>query len=153
MKHTLLVLACAVGAVFSRISCGRDIAINATADAPPDPALAVGLPTGLSSTAVAARKAALIAAGTPAIYAEKFAIDAEQQQAWHDADAKKRQQQAPAAGTPAEQEAQAIIDAQKVEGSKLKAPTASQLEERQDAADAAGTAAGRTAGTTTGGNK
>jgi hypothetical protein len=39
---------------------------------------------GISAEAVRARMAALIAAGTDPIVAEKFAHDAEQQQAWHD---------------------------------------------------------------------
>jgi hypothetical protein len=121
----------------------RDLAINAVAEA--DPALAVGLPSGLSSTAVAARKAALIAAGTPPIYAEKFAIDAEQQQAWHD-NPKLREGSQANPKTAAEQEAQAILDAQKLEKSKLKPPSDKKLEERQEVVDEAEAAAGNLAG-------
>jgi hypothetical protein len=122
----------------------RDIAFNAVADAP-DPALAVGLPNGLSSTAVAARKAAMIAAGTPAIYAEKFAIDAEQQQAWHD-NPKLREEGQANPQTPAEREAAAITAAQKLEKSKLQTPSEKTLEQRQAIADEAEKAAAALAG-------
>lgn len=78
-----------------------------------DSALAFEVPTGLSPAAVAARKAALVAAGTPAIYAEKFAIDAEQQQEWHD-NPKLREGTQASPKTEAEHVAQTIRDAQKV---------------------------------------
>lgn len=83
-----------------------------------DSALAFEVPNGLDSTAVAARKAAPIAAGTPAIYAEKFAIDAEQQQAWHDNLKLHEGTQVPK--SEAERIAQSILDAQKLEPSKMK---------------------------------
>lgn len=141
----LLAAALAIGlAAFNRFR-PRDLAINAVAEAP-DPGLAVGLPSGLSSTAVAARKAAMIAAGTPAIYAEKFAIDAEMQQAWHD-NPQSRKGEFTSPGTPAEREAQAILDAQKLEKSKLNPPSAKKLEQRQGVVDKAAEAAAATAGT------
>lgn len=111
-----------------------------------DPALAVGLPSGMSSTAVAARKAAMMTAGTPPIYAEKFAMDAEQQQAWHD-NPKSRQGAHALPGTPAEQEAKAILDAQQLEKSKLNPPSEKKLEARQEVVGEAAVAAARTAGT------
>lgn len=49
------------------------------------PAISVGLPAGLDPEKVRARKAALIAAGTDPLLAEKLAIDAEGQQAARDA--------------------------------------------------------------------
>lgn len=110
---------------------GRALAVNTEAAPAISPELAVGLPAGLSSTAVAARKAALIAAGTPAIYAEKFAIDAEQAQMFHDLAEKGKAK--PARG-PAEDLAQAIIDAQEVEASKpVKALSDKVLAEREAA--------------------
>jgi hypothetical protein len=145
MRNTLFVISCAVVAFFDRC-CGRELAINSVAEAP-DPALAVGLPTGLSSTAVAARKAAMVAAGTPPMYAEKFAIDAEQQQAWHD-NPKSRQGEQAGAKTPAEKEAKAILDAQELEPSKLKSPSEKNLEERQEIVSTAASAAEDLAGRT-----
>lgn len=139
-----LLAALAIG--LALLQRNHPLAINAVAEAP-DPALAVGLPTGLSSTAVAARKAALIAAGSPPIYAEKFAIDAEQQQAWHD-NPKSRTGSQASARTPAEQEAQAILDAQELEKSKLKVPSEKKLEERQEVVDEASDAAGKLTGNT-----
>ena len=46
----------------------------------PAPEVTVGLPSGLNSTAVLARKKALISAGTDPLLAEKLAIDAEREQ-------------------------------------------------------------------------
>jgi hypothetical protein len=119
-----------------RIICRRlrelftgSLAINsATAEAQ----LEVGLPGGLSRTAVAARKAALVAAGTPPMYAEKFAIDAEQAQAWHDNPESREGAQANAK-TSAETIAQGILDAHEADPSKsVKALSSKQLKERAE---------------------
>lgn len=144
LRHTLFVISCAVVALIDRV-CGRQLAINAATDTPPDPSIAVGLPTGLSSTAVAARVRALVAAGTPPIYAQKFAIDAEQQQAWHD-NPKQRDGAQANPRTPAEDEAAAIAAAQKLDPSKLKAPSDKDLEAREAAVLEAQAAAERMAG-------
>lgn len=50
-----------------------------------EPTVSVGLPAGLAPEKVRARKAALIAAGTEPLLAEKLAIDACEQQAARDA--------------------------------------------------------------------
>lgn len=145
---TLLITGLLAVLCIGLLSRKRLVAINA-ADAPPDPAISVGLPKGVSSTAVAARKAALMAAGTPAIYAEKIAIDAEEQQAWHDAKPKDRAQaQMSQPGSSAEREAAAIAAAQKTEASKLAPVSEKQAEKRQDLVDNAASAAANVAGTT-----
>ncbi len=48
------------------------------------PTVTVGIPTGLDPEAIRRRKAALIAAGTDPLLAEKLATDAEEQQALRD---------------------------------------------------------------------
>lgn len=108
---------------------GRKLAIN-SAEAVAAPAeLEVGLPSGISRTAVAARKAALIAAGTPEMHAERFAIDAERHQAWHDHPKNRTQAQVP--GNPLEREAAAIRDAQRLDPNKaVKTLTSKQMKER-----------------------
>ncbi len=52
---------------------------------PRPPGLIIALPDGINAAAVAVRKAALIAAGTDPLIAERLAIDAEAQQALSDA--------------------------------------------------------------------
>ena len=54
--------------------------MNTEIQTPPAVHMTVGLPQGLNPEAVLKRKAALINAGTEPLLAEKFAIDAEQQQ-------------------------------------------------------------------------
>lgn len=111
---------------------GREVAINATAEASSPQEAALGIPTGLSATAVSARRAALIAAGTPAMYATQFAIDAEQQQAWHD-NPKSRQGDQATAKTGAEQIAAGILQAHKADPNRApKTLTSKQLKERAE---------------------
>lgn len=109
---------------------GRQLAINSAAAAAPPAELQVGIPSGLSQTAVAARMGALVAAGTPRIYAQALAIDAEQQQAWHD-NKKSRQGDQASSKTEAEKIADGIRAAHKVEPTRTAVPlTAKQLRDR-----------------------
>lgn len=130
MKRTLFLSSCAVVAFFDRL-CGREIAINAVAEAPAPAAIEVGIPSGLSQTAIAARTAALVNIGTPRFLAEKFAIDAERQQAWHDSDPKKREGAQASPKTEAEKIAAGILEAQRVDPTqKAKTLTSKQLLDR-----------------------
>lgn len=129
MKHIMFAISCAKLAFFHRLG-GRELAINASAETPSEyPALTFQLPPGLGSTAVAARKAALMAAiGTPELIAEKIAIDAELQQAWHEENHEGRNGEAyqlvqklaeASRTTPAEQVAAAIRAAQEIQRSSM----------------------------------
>jgi hypothetical protein len=51
----------------------------------PAPEVTVGLPSGLDPQKVLERKKALLSAGMDPVYAEKFAVDAELEQARRDA--------------------------------------------------------------------
>jgi hypothetical protein len=86
MRHTLLIIGCALAAFADRL-CGRGLAVNEAPAAPipgtlpsDTPVVTVGIPTNLDPNKILARKKALIAAGTEPLLAEKLAIDAEQQQ-------------------------------------------------------------------------
>jgi hypothetical protein len=87
MRHKLFIIGCALAAFADRL-CGRGLAVNeapATAaipgTLPPEtPVVTVGIPTNLKPEKIAARKKALMDAGTEPLLAEKLAVDAEQQQ-------------------------------------------------------------------------
>lgn len=87
IKRKLFVIGCALALLRDRL-CGRGLAVNEApvtaaipGTLPPEtPVVTVGIPTNLDAEKVLARKKALIAAGTEPLIAEKFAIDAEQQQ-------------------------------------------------------------------------
>jgi hypothetical protein len=90
MRHTLLIIGCALAAFADRFRLSgsdRGLAVNEAPTAPipgtlpsDTPVVTIGIPTNLDPNKVLARKKALIAAGTEPLLAEKLAIDAEQQQ-------------------------------------------------------------------------
>lgn len=133
----IIILGCALVASVALLLRGRPVAINSALSAPP---------TGLSQTARAARTAALVSAGVPQLYAEKFATDAVEAQAWHDNPEIRQGEQAKPL-SPAEKEAKAIADAHRVDpSSAAQSPSASEVDERAAVVDAAQKAAQELAG-------
>lgn len=103
----IIILGCALVALVARFR-GRPVAINSALSTSPN--------SGLNQAARAARMSALVSAGVPQLYAEKFATDATEAQAWHDnPEIRKGEQAAPL--TPAEQTAKEIAAAHRVDSS------------------------------------
>jgi hypothetical protein len=114
----ITILGCALVALAARFR-GRPVAINSALSTPP-----------INQAARAARMAALTSAGVPQLYAEKFATDATEAQAWHD-NPEIRQGEQASPLTPAEQTAKAIADAHRVDTTA--APPTGDLAEREAA--------------------